>query len=305
MSLRLIFMGSPAFAVPALEALHQAGHAIAAVYCQPPRAAGRGMALRKGPVHERAEALGLEVRTPLSLKSEADQQAFCALQADAAVVVAYGLLLPRPILQGVRLGCFNLHPSLLPRWRGAAPLQRAIMAGDTQTGIAVMRMEEGLDTGPICLEEKFPLDDAITAAELHDALARRGAALMVEALGSLQQGGLQCRPQASEGVAYAPKISKDEARIDFARPGREVLRHIHGLSPFPGAWMEMMGARVKILKAEPAAGQGAPGTVLDSDLAIACGQGAVRPLLLQREGKQAMARADFLRGNPIAKGAQL
>lgn len=305
MSLRLIFMGSPAFALPALEALHAAGHEIAAVYCQPPRAAGRGMALKKGPVHERAEALGLEVRTPLSLKSDEEQRAFAGLKADVAVVVAYGLLLPKPILEAVPHGCFNLHPSLLPRWRGAAPLQRAIMAGDTQTGIAVMRMEEGLDTGPICREETFPLNDKITAAELHDALAARGAALMVEALDSLQQKGLQCRPQSSEGIVYAPKISKAEAKIDFTKPARTVLRHIHALSPFPGAWVEMAGARVKILQAEPAQGQGKPGSVLDADLAIACGQGAIRPILLQREGKQAMARAEFLRGNPVARGIEL
>lgn len=298
-------MGSPAFALPALEALHAAGHEIAAVYCQPPRAAGRGMALKKGPVHERAEALGLEVRTPLSLKSDEEQRAFAGLKADAAVVVAYGLLLPKPILEAVPHGCFNLHPSLLPRWRGAAPLQRAIMAGDTQTGIAVMRMEEGLDTGPICREETFPLNDKITAAELHDALAARGAALMVEALGSLQQNGLQCRPQSSEGIVYAPKISKAEAKIDFTKPARAVLRHIHALSPFPGAWVEMAGARVKILQAEPAQGEGKPGSVLDADLAIACGQGAIRPILLQREGKQAMARAEFLRGNPVARGIEL
>lgn len=303
MSLRLIFMGSPAFAVPTLRALAAAGHEIAAVYCQPPRAAGRGMDLRKTDVQLAAEAMGLPVRHPLSLKPEDEAESFAALQADAAVVVAYGLLLPPAILSGTRLGAFNLHPSLLPRWRGAAPLQRAIMAGDAETGVAVMRMEAGLDTGPICLEERFALDDSITAAELHDRLAERGAALMVAAMAKLPD--LACRPQAETGVEYAAKISKAEARVDFTRPARAVLRHVHGLSPFPGGWCLMAGQRVKILKAELAPGEGKPGTLLDDDLAIACGQGAIRPLLLQREGKQAMARDVFLRGLGLPRGAEL
>ena len=305
MSLKLIFMGTPEFAVPSLHALHQQGHEIKAVYCQPPRAAGRGMALRKSAVQLAAENLGLPVKTPDSLKGEAEQQEFAALNADAAIVVAYGLLLPKPILEGVAQGCFNLHPSLLPRWRGAAPLQRAIMAGDDETGIAVMHMQEGLDTGPICLEERIELDDHITASQLHDDLANHGAQLMCHAMDLLEKDALTCRDQAETGIIYAAKISKEEARIDFSKPARAVLRHIHGLSPFPGAYVEMAGQRVKILKAELAEGQAAAGEVLDDDLCIACGQGAIRPLILQRQGKQAMPRSEFLRGLSLAKATRL
>ncbi len=303
MSLKLIFMGAPAFAVPVLEMLHGAGHQIARVYTQPPRAAGRGMELRKSAVQVKAESLGLEVRHPATLKEEAED--FAALKADAAIVVAYGLLLPPPILSGVKHGCFNLHPSLLPRWRGAAPLQRAIMGGDTETGVAVMRMETGLDTGPICLEQKFPLDDSITAAELHDRLSVDGAKLMVQAMAKLESGTLTCTPQSGSGITYAAKISKAEAKIDFTKPAREVLRHIHGLSPFPGAWTNIHGHRVKIMKAELVSATGAPAHVLDDDLTIACGEGAIRPLLLQREGKQAAPRDDFLRGLAVAPGTEL
>ena len=303
MSLKLIFMGTPAFAVPVLEALHKAGHSIASVYSQPPRESGRGLELRKSPVQMKAEELGLEVRHPESLKDEA--QSFAALKADAAIVVAYGLLLPQPILEGVKHGCFNLHPSLLPRWRGAAPLQRAIMAGDAETGVAVMRMEAGLDTGPVCMEKKYPLSDAITAQELHDALSREGAGMMVEAMARLEAGSLACTAQSETGITYAAKISKVEAKIDFTKPARAVLRHIHGLSPFPGAWTQIHGHRVKILKAELANASGTPASVLDDDLTIACGDHAIRPLLLQREGKQATPRDAFLRGLAVAPGTEL
>ncbi len=303
MSLKLIFMGTPEFAVPALEALHAAGHEILRVYSQPPRAAGRGLELRKSAVQMKAESLGLDVHHPATLKDEA--QAFAALQADAAIVVAYGLLLPQSILEGVKHGCFNLHPSLLPRWRGAAPLQRAIMAGDAETGVAVMRMEAGLDTGPICMEKKYALSDAITAEELHDALSHEGAGMMVEAMARLEAGSLVCTPQSEAGITYAAKISKAEAKIDFTRPARAVLRHIHGLSPFPGAWTQIHGHRVKILKAELAEKSGNPAHVQDDDLAIACGEQSIRPLLLQREGKQATPRDAFLRGLVVAPGTEL
>ena len=305
MSLKLIFMGTPDFAVPTLRALNAQGHDIKAVYCQPPRAAGRGMALRKSAVQQEAESLGLEVRTPTSLKDPQAQKDFADLKADAAIVVAYGLLLPKPVLEAVPLGCYNLHPSLLPRWRGAAPLQRAIMAGDQETAVAIMRMQEGLDTGPICREEKFPLDDHITASMLHDALAEKGAKLMCEGLDQLEKGTLRCVDQALDGVTYAEKISKQEALIDFTKKATQVLRHIHGLSPFPGAFVEVDGQRIKILTAEFAQSQGEPGTILDDDLAIACGQGAIRPLFLQRRGKQAMGRAEFLRGLHWPKGMRL
>ncbi len=305
MTLRLIYMGTPAFALPTLKALHAAGHDIAAVYSQPPRPAGRGMALQKSPVHQLAESLGLPVRTPASFKAESDREDFANLKADAAIVVAYGLLLPKAILQAVPEGCFNLHPSLLPRWRGAAPLQRAIMAGDAQTGIAVMRMEEGLDTGPICLAENFPLTDTTTAAQLHDWLADKGADLMVEAMAKLEANSLKAQPQAEQGITYAAKITKAEARINFDRPAHEVLRHIHGLSPFPGAWTQMGQARVKILQAESVPLSGPAGSVLDDDLTLACASGAIRPIILQREGKAPMARADFLRGHPVPKGTHL
>jgi len=301
-SLRLVLMGTPAFAVPAFARLIADGHSIAAVYTQPARPAGRGMALKPSPVEALARTHGLEVRTPMSLRGGQDLAALEALNADAAVVVAYGLLLPARALAAFRRGAYNLHASKLPRWRGAAPIQRAIMAGDTVTAAAVMRMEAGLDTGPVCLEEAVAITPSTTAGDLHDRLAETGSALMSRAIALLERGELACRPQSNEGVTYARKIGKAEAAIDFARPAREVLAHIHGLSPFPGAFTVLGGQRLKILRAESAAGQGAPGTVLDDRFAIACGEGAIRPLVVQREGKAALPLADFLRGSAVSPG---
>jgi methionyl-tRNA formyltransferase len=297
--MRLVFMGTPDFAVETLKALIQAGHELACVYSQPPRPAGRGMAERPSPVHAFAAALGIEVRTPVSLKPPEEQKRFADLEADAAVVVAYGLLLPRPILDAPRLGCFNVHASLLPRWRGAAPIQRAIMAGDAETGVTIMQMEEGLDTGPMCKTGRIAITPEATAQSLHDELAALGARLMVEVLA---QAEIACVPQPAEGVTYARKIDKAEARIDFGRNAEEVRNHIHGLSPFPGAWFQAKGARIKVLACEAIAAEGQPGTFLDEKLTIACGHGAVRLLRLQREGKGAMEADEFLRGFPIAPG---
>lgn len=309
MSLKLVFMGTPDFATPVLGRLIEAGHEIAAVYSQPARQAGRGMAARPSPVACLATDKGLRLLTPTSLKNSEEQARFAALNADAAVVVAYGLILPKAVLAAPRLGCFNLHASLLPRWRGAAPIQRAIMAGDAETGVAVMRMAEGLDTGPVCLTEKLPILAGMTAGELHDALSELGARLMLEALAQLEAGTLTCRPQGEEGVIYATKIDKAEARIDFAHPAGEVLNHIHGLSPWPGAWSEVPGdgraLRLKVLKAETSEGHGRPGEVLDARLAIACSRGAIRPLVVQREGKAAMTLDDFLRGTRLEPGTLL
>jgi methionyl-tRNA formyltransferase len=297
--MRLVFMGTPDFAVETLKALIQGGHEVICAYSQPPRPAGRGMAERPSPVHAFAAAQGIEVRTPVSLKSPEEQARFAELRADAAVVVAYGLLLPRPILDAPRLGCFNVHASLLPRWRGAAPIQRAIMAGDAETGVTIMRMEEGLDTGPMCKAGRIAITPEATAQSLHDALAALGARLMVEVLA---QEKIACVPQPAEGVTYAKKIDKAEARIDFGRSGQQVRDHIHGLSPFPGAWFQVKGTRIKVLACEVIAASGTPGTFLDEKLAIACGNGAVRFLKLQREGKGAMEAEEFLRGFPIAPG---
>jgi len=309
MTLRIVFMGTPDFSVPTLAEIMGAGHEIAAVYTQPSRPAGRGMAERISPVARFAAGAGIPVRSPTSLRSEAEQRDFAALQADAAVVVAYGLLLPRPILDAPRLGCFNLHASALPRWRGAAPIQRAIMAGDAETAVMVMRMAQGLDTGPVCLAEPAAIGPDATAGELHDELARRGASLMVRALGALERGLLECTPQPAEGATYAAKVDKVEARIDFARPAREVHNRIRGLSPFPGAWFEVDAAgkaeRVKVLRASPAEGLGAPGEVLDDALTVACGTGAVRLVELQRAGKKPMRTEDFLRGFPLPRGTIL
>ena len=299
--MRLVFMGTPDFAVETLKALKDAGHEIACVYSQPPRPAGRGMAERPSPVHAFAASRGLEVRTPVSLKSPEEQARFAALDADAAVVVAYGLLLPKPILDAPRRGCFNVHASLLPRWRGAAPIQRAIMAGDAQSGVTIMRMEEGLDTGPMCKVGMLAITPATTAQSLHDALAELGARLMVEVLA---QEKIACTPQHAEGVTYAKKIDKAEARIDFAKSASEVRSHIHGLSPFPGAWFEVKGTRIKVLLCEVVEMQGTPGTFIDDRLTIACGSGAIRLLKLQREGKGAMEAEDFLRGFPIGQGTE-
>jgi methionyl-tRNA formyltransferase len=309
MTLRIVFMGTPDFSVPTLAEILGAGHEVAAAYTQPSRPAGRGMAERLSPVARFASNVGIPVKSPTSLKREAEQREFASLNADAAVVVAYGLLLPRPVLAAPRLGCFNLHASALPRWRGAAPIQRAIMAGDAETAVMVMRMEEGLDTGPVCLAEPVAIGPEVTAGGLHDELARRGASLMVRALGSLERGLLECTPQPGEGATYAVKIDKAEARIDFTRPAREVHNLIRGLSPLPGAWFEATAAgkveRVKVLRADLADGSGGPGEVLDDALTVACGSGAVRLLELQRGGKKPMGAAEFLRGFPLGRGAVL
>ena len=297
--MRLVFMGTPDFAVETLKALIGDGHEVACVYSQPPRPAGRGMAERPSPVHAYAAARGIEVRTPTSLKSAEEQAHFAALKADAAVVVAYGLLLPKPVLDAPRLGCFNVHASLLPRWRGAAPIQRAIMSGDAWSGVTIMRMEEGLDTGPMCKMGKIAITPMTTAQSLHDELAALGSQLMIAVLA---QETITCTPQPLDGVTYAKKIDKAEARIDFTKSAAEVRNHIHGLSPFPGAWFEVNGTRVKALLCDVVQDGAAPGTFIDDRLTIACGTGAIRLLKLQREGKGAMEAQDFLRGFPIAAG---
>lgn len=304
--LRVIFMGTPDFAVPTLMEIVGQGHEVVAVYSQPPRPAGRGMDERKTPVHEKAALLGLPVFTPTSLKSEEEQEKFRALDADVAVVVAYGLLLPKAILEAPAEGCLNLHGSLLPRWRGAAPIQRAIMAGDAETGVQVMRMDEGLDTGDIAMSEIIPISDTMTAQDLHDRMMVLGADLMVRALGALSRGLLGSQPQAEEGVTYAKKIDKAEARIDFSCPAADLHNKIRGLSPFPGAWCEMTirgkAQRVKILRSELADGQGAPGTLLGDDMTVACGEGAIRLIELQRAGKGAMKADEFQRGADLKVG---
>ena len=298
--MRLIFMGTPDFSVPVLDALHEAGHEIAAVYTQPPRPAGRGKKPRPGPVQARARALGLPVRHPASLKSPEAQADFAALRADLAVVVAYGLILPPAVLEAPARGCLNIHASLLPRWRGAAPIHRAIMAGDSETGVCVMRMEAGLDTGPVLICEKTAIRAEDTTGSLHDRLARMGAGLIVTALGQLDS--LTPRPQPSDGVTYAAKIDKAEARIDWCRPASEVDRHIRGLSPFPGAWCEIDDARVKLLQSRVVPGAlpagSAPGQVIGG-FTVTCGQGAVEILRAQRPGKRAMEAGDFLRGHGL------
>jgi methionyl-tRNA formyltransferase len=295
--MRLVFMGTPEFSCSALLALRDAGHEIACVYSQPPRPAGRGYELRKSPVHVLAEAKGIEVRVPSSLKIVEEQEKFEALKADAAVVVAYGLLLPKAVLGAPRFGCFNIHASLLPRWRGAAPIQRAIMAGDQETGVTIMRMEEGLDTGPMVLTMRCPITAEITASSLHDELAVMGAAAIVKALKTPEAPGVA---QPADGVTYAKKIDKAEAKIDFSKSAVEVLRQIHALSPFPGAWMMVNGTRVKILKARVVQKHGTAGTFVDNALTIACGSDAIQCVSLQREGKGAMDAATFLRGFAIA-----
>jgi methionyl-tRNA formyltransferase len=309
MTLRIVFMGTPDFSVPTLAEILGAGHEVVAAYTQPSRPAGRGMAERASPVAEFAASANIPVKSPESLKGAGEQEEFASLRADVAVVIAYGLLLPRPVLSAPRLGCFNLHASALPRWRGAAPIQRAIMAGDSETAVMVMRMAEGLDTGPVCLAERVPIGADTTAQELHDELSRRGASLMLRALGALERGLLDCRPQPDEGVTYAAKIDKAEARIDFGRKAQEVHNLIRALSPFPGAWFETTaegnGERIKVLRASLADGRGSPGELLDDRLKVACGAGAVRLLELQRAGRKPMAAGDFLRGFPLAPGARL
>jgi methionyl-tRNA formyltransferase len=297
-------MGTPDFAVPTLAELIAQGHDIACVYSQPPRPKGRGMALEKGAVHTFAESAKLPVRTPLSLKGAEEQAEFAALNLDAAIVVAYGLLLPKAILDAPKLGCFNLHGSLLPRWRGAAPIQRAVMAGDAETGVMVMQMDEGLDTGPVLMAERVSVGRK-TAGELTTELSRLGADLMLRALGGLERGGVTPRAQAEGGVTYAKKISKEEARIDWTRPAREIDAHIRGLAPFPGAWTQVNGERLKILYAEPISGSGKSGMVLDDALSVACGEGALKLLKVQRAGKSAMTAAELLKGFALPPGTQL
>jgi methionyl-tRNA formyltransferase len=309
MPLRLIFMGTPDFAVPTLLELVAHGHEIVAVYTRAPKPAGRGMKLQPTPVEIEATRLGIPVLTPATLKTPEALEEFRAHGADAAVVVAYGMILPQAILDTPKHGCFNLHASLLPRWRGAAPINRAIMAGDIETGVMVMKMDAGLDTGDVAMAERLAITDAMTAADLHDALAPLGGDLMVRAMGALERGRLQLTRQSADGVTYAAKIDKAEARIDWNKPAREVLRHIHGLSPFPGAWCELAiegePARVKILRGEIADGSGAPGDLLDDRLKVACQHGALRILELQRAGKGAMKAEDFLRGTPLKAGGRV
>jgi len=307
--LRLAFMGSPPFAARALEALVRAGHEIACVYTQPPRPAGRGKTLRRTAVHELADALGLPVRTPVSLRRPAETEAFAALGLDAAVVAAYGLILPEAVLSGPRLGCFNIHGSLLPRWRGAAPVQRAIMAGDPVTGVQIMKMDAGLDTGPVLLSRSVPIGAGETAGALMERLAAIGAELVVEALDVLATGQARLVPQVEEGACYAHKIDPSEARIAWSRPAVEVSAHIRGLSPSPGAWFERISdgerVRVKVLNAEVAEGEGAPGVVLDDRLLVACGEGAVRLTELQRAGRGPMPAGAFQQGAKIRPGEML
>ena len=306
MALRLVFMGTPDFAVPTLLELVGGGHEVAAVYTRAPRPAGRGLAPRESPVARQADRFGIPIFTPKTLKNPDAASATRAHGADAAVVVAYGLILPKAILEAFPLGCFNLHASLLPRWRGAAPINRAIMAGDTETGVMVMKMDEGLDTGPIAMAERLPIGPDVTAGELHDSLARLGADLMLRALAALEKGALQLTPQPAAGATYASKIDKTETRIDWTRPWRQVHDHCRGLSPLPGAWFELPGAgRVKILRTTKGIGGGKPGGVLDDKLTIACGEGSVRLLELQRAGRQPMNADEFLRGTPVAVASVL
>ena len=305
MALRLAFMGTPAFSIAPLAALISAGHEIAAVYSQPPRPAGRGHALQKSPVHAFAEANAIAVMTPKSLKSTEAQAEFAALGLDAAVVVAYGLILPQPILDAPRLGCVNIHASLLPRWRGAAPIQRAIMAGDTETGVMTMQMDAGLDTGPVLMAERLAIGPDMNAGELHDALSPLGADLIVRTMAALERGAIAAQPQPETGATYAAKISKEETRLDWTRDAATLRNQVRGLSPAPGAWTEINGERVKVLKAALAEGAGAPGTVLDDRLTIACGAGALRLDILQRPGRGPMAADELLRGFPVPAGARL
>ena len=295
-------MGTPAFAVPTLHALHEAGHAIAAAYTQPPRPSGRGKRLQASPVQQAAEALGIEARHPETLRDLEPQADFLALEPELAVVVAYGLILPQPILAGPPKGCFNVHASLLPRWRGAAPIQRAILAGDHVTGVTIMRMEAGLDTGPMLASARVPVEDK-TSGELHAELAEIGARLMVETLAQLDQ--LKPEPQPELGATYAPKIDKAETRIDWSKSAELIEREARAFAPFPGAWFELDGERIKLLKARTIGVNGAEGTVLDDEFTVACGDAAIRPLTLQRAGKPAMSAEEFLRGRPVPAGTVL
>ncbi|MEQ1755310.1 MAG: methionyl-tRNA formyltransferase [Micropepsaceae bacterium] len=303
--MRIAFLGTPEFAVPTLEALIAAGHEVACVYSQPPRPSGRGHKLQNSPVHETALKHGLQVRTPVSLKPSHEQQAFAELNLDAAIVVAYGLLLPKAILDAPRLGCFNLHGSLLPRWRGAAPIQRAIMEGDIETGVMIMKMDVGLDTGPVLSEWRTPISDTTTTGDLQVSLAREGASLMVATIGKLASGPVAMLQQESEGVTYARKITPEEARIDWSKPAHAVLRHIHGLNPAPGAWTMFGDTRLKILRVKATGQSGTPGRIIAAPLVIACGEGAIEITELQRAGRGAQASDEFVRGFPVAIGAQL
>ncbi|WP_026781982.1 methionyl-tRNA formyltransferase [Pleomorphomonas koreensis] len=306
MPLRVVFMGTPDFSVPVLDAVAGAGHRVVAAYTRAPKPAGRGMELRRSPVHVRADQLGIPVLTPKTLRSEEAQAAFAGHDADVAVVVAYGLILPKPVLDAPRVACLNLHASLLPRWRGAAPINRAVMAGDPESGVMVMKMEEGLDTGPVALTARLAIGPDMTAGELHDALSPLGAALMAEALGKIEDGTLAFTPQAEDGVTYASKITNEETRVNWTAGGSAVHDHVRGLSPFPGAWFAAdLGKgeeRVKLLRTERAEGSGLPGTLLTPDGIVACGSGAVRLVTVQRAGSRAMAFSDFARGARLAPG---
>ncbi len=300
LTMRIIFMGSPEFAVPSLDALVASGHQIVAAYCQPPRPAGRGKAERKTAVHQRAEQLGIPVRTPASLRSSDEQASFAALDADGAIVAAYGLILPKAILEAPKGGCINVHASLLPRWRGAAPIQRAILAGDDVSGVTIMRMDEGLDTGPMLLKREISINGK-NAGQLTEEIARLGAEALIEWLAS----PTPAEPQPIEGLTYAAKISKTEARIDWSRGADEIVRQVLAFAPVPGAWFEANGERIKLLQAEEAGGAGQPGEVLDGALTIACGNGALKPILVQRAGKASMTPQELLRGFTIPPGTIL
>ncbi|MDP6786334.1 MAG: methionyl-tRNA formyltransferase [Rhodospirillales bacterium] len=306
-SLRLIFMGTPDFAVPVLDALVGAGHDVAAVYCQPPRPAGRGQRLRPSPVQARAEARGLEVRSPASLKGADEQAAFAALEADVAVIAAYGLILPKAVLEAARLGCVNVHASLLPRWRGAAPIQRAILAGDKETGVTIMRITEEVDAGPILLARPIPIGPRATAGELHDRLSALGAQLMVEALEGYAAGRLTPMPQADAAITHAAKLKPEDGRLDWRQGAEALERQVRALSPAPGAWFEYGGQRIKVRQGEVVNSKpgAAPGTLLDGRLTVACGTGALRLSKVQRPGKSAVDAMAFLRGYPITAGTRL
>jgi methionyl-tRNA formyltransferase len=306
LALRLVFMGTPDFAVPTLVEIVGGGHEVVAVYTRAPQPAGRGLAPKPSPISREAERFGLPIFTPKTLKENDAAGAMRAHRGDAAVVVAYGLILPKSILETFPLGCFNLHASLLPRWRGAAPIHRAVMAGDQETGVMVMKMDEGLDTGAIAMAERVPIGVDTTAGELHDELARLGADLLLRALAALEKGQLQLTPQAASGVTYANKIDKSETRIDWSKPWNVVHNHCRGLSPFPGAWFELPGlGRIKALRTTKGDGDGQPGTMLDKKLTIACGKGAVRIVELQRAGGRVMSAEEFLRGTPVASATVL
>jgi methionyl-tRNA formyltransferase len=304
--MRLIFMGTPDFAVPTLIEIVGRGHEVVAVYTRAPKPGGRrGLDLRETPVARKAHGFDIPVLTPKTLRTEEAAAQFRAHNADVAVVVAYGLILPVPILDAAPLGCFNVHASALPRWRGAAPINRAVMAGDAESGVTIMRMEEGLDTGPMAMVERVPIGADMTAGELHDQLAPLGARMMAVALSAIERGALELTAQPDAGVTYAAKIDKGETRIDWGKPWSDVHNHIRGLSPFPGAWFELAGQRIKVLRSVGGKGSGAPGTVLDDQFTVACGEGAVRLTEVQRAGKQPMKAEEFLRGAKITAGARL